>query len=929
MTRILSLLLCLLAFMPVASAQTLVVPPSPGSLTGVDHLTQSGDYTVEVKKSGDANYTTCFVYRTDNYASNMWGGEHRPQTAASFTNISFSGTSVDVRIITTSFAATSVTIRPLNYNIVPTRTGNVITFTLTTPQKISVEINNRLNPLFIFADAPDVPNTGATYYYGPGVHKIGIRKVVNSNQSVYIAGGAVVQGTFRIPSGSTNVEVRGRGIITNGNLPTLEQHTFNNDSLMKYATFTPADKFSGAPFYSQFSVNHLSFEGIIIANSAGWNFAFSDMTHQNHHNTWRNIKQVIWTGCTDGIWFDGDYNTVDDCFIFNNDDVLTTHASNNCTLTNITMWAGHQGGHLFAHYSWGSSNNISFENINMIGCDAAVELIGVDRAASSAQTIQNITFKNVRIEEHPYVSTYLTNKFIGFKSTGNITIKNWFFENITLDYKNPDEGDLNGNATGPVDGITFKNLKMGGNFITSLAQGNMSANSYASNITFSLTPEMNVKQGSTSIADNTGSYNFGSVANGSTLTKTFTIENIGAATLNLTGTPRVTVTGTGFSRIVDAATTVSAGGTTTFQIRFAPTSAGTFNGTISITNNDADENPYNFAISGTGTVISVPTNNLITNPTFDVNTTGWAVALSGGAAATIASVTQSGYSGKACKSTITNAGTSIWNVQMRQNIPLVNGKTYSISFKTSAASSRTIGLLFMKGISPYTTNYLNSNISITTNPTTYGPFTYQCNVTDNNNFFAFLLGGSTSSVYIDDVEVSEVSDNIVENPTFDTNTDNWSIAVSSGAAASISSVTQTGYSGKACKSIITNAGTSIWNVQMRQNIPLVNGKTYSISFKACAASARTIGLLFMKGISPFTTNYLNRNISITTTPTVYGPFTYQCNVTDNNNFFAFLLGGSTSSVYIDDVSIIESTTKSAIIASPVTEISGEALSSKV
>ncbi|MDA3866544.1 MAG: T9SS type A sorting domain-containing protein, partial [Salinivirgaceae bacterium] len=161
------------------------------------------------------------------------------------------------------------------------------------------------------------------------------------------------------------------------------------------------------------------------------------------------------------------------------------------------------------------------------------------------------------------------------------------------------------------------------------------------------------------------------------------------------------------------------------------------------------------------------------------------------------------------------------------------------------------------------------------------------------------------------------------------NTDNWSIYASSGAAASIASVTQTGYSGKACKATITNAGTSIWNVQMRQNIPLVNGKTYSISFKASAASARTIGLLFMKGISPYTTNYLNSNISITTTPTVYGPFTYQCNVTDNNNFFAFLLGGSTSSVYIDDVSITESTTKSAVISNAKAEVIGDAISNEV
>ncbi|MDA3867896.1 MAG: hypothetical protein PF489_14280, partial [Salinivirgaceae bacterium] len=226
-----------------ALAQTLVIPPSPGDLSSVAHLKQADDYIVEIKKSGDTEYTTCFVYKSDNYASNVWGSEHRPQKAASFTNFSFSGTSVDVRI-TTKFLAHSVTVRPLNYDIVPTKDANVFTFTLTKPQKISVEINDRLNPLFILADAPDVPNTKATYYYGPGVHKVGLHKQINSNESVYIAGGAVVEGTFLIPDKATNIEFRGRGIISNGSLPTAEQQGGKayNDSLAKYSTFTNTNR---------------------------------------------------------------------------------------------------------------------------------------------------------------------------------------------------------------------------------------------------------------------------------------------------------------------------------------------------------------------------------------------------------------------------------------------------------------------------------------------------------------------------------------------------------------------------------------------------------------------------------------------------------------------------------------------------------------
>lgn len=42
-------------------------------------------------------------------------------------------------------------------------------------------------------------------------------------------------------------------------------------------------------------------------------------------------------------------------------------------------------------------------------------------------------------------------------------------------------------------------------------------------------------------------------------------------------------------------------GTTTFQVTFDPSASGTRTATISIANDDADENPYNFSIQGTGT----------------------------------------------------------------------------------------------------------------------------------------------------------------------------------------------------------------------------------------------------------------------------------------------------------------------------------------
>lgn len=86
-------------------------------------------------------------------------------------------------------------------------------------------------------------------------------------------------------------------------------------------------------------------------------------------------------------------------------------------------------------------------------------------------------------------------------------------------------------------------------------------------------------------------------------TRTFTIQNTGAGTLTL-GANAVSVSGADaarFSVTAQPATTVAASGSTTFTVAFDPLINGAANATLSIANDDADENPYTFAITGTGT----------------------------------------------------------------------------------------------------------------------------------------------------------------------------------------------------------------------------------------------------------------------------------------------------------------------------------------
>jgi hypothetical protein len=107
-----------------------------------------------------------------------------------------------------------------------------------------------------------------------------------------------------------------------------------------------------------------------------------------------------------------------------------------------------------------------------------------------------------------------------------------------------------------------------------------------------------------STADDT---DFDSVTLGGTpIAHTFTISNSGTADLTLSGTPAVTLTtGTHFTVTQPTSTTLKADETTTFTVTFDPQSAGDFTDTVNIANNDSDENPYTFVISGTGQALPV------------------------------------------------------------------------------------------------------------------------------------------------------------------------------------------------------------------------------------------------------------------------------------------------------------------------------------
>ncbi len=128
-----------------------------------------------------------------------------------------------------------------------------------------------------------------------------------------------------------------------------------------------------------------------------------------------------------------------------------------------------------------------------------------------------------------------------------------------------------------------------------------------------LFPEINVQGNGIDIAngDNTpdpaDDTDFGSTTVGTSVIHTFTIENTGDDLLNVTS---ISLTGTGAAAFsvgdLTPPSPIAPFEYAEFPVAFDPAAAGTFNATIEIANDDPDEDPYTFAITGEATVPPPP-----------------------------------------------------------------------------------------------------------------------------------------------------------------------------------------------------------------------------------------------------------------------------------------------------------------------------------
>lgn len=408
----------------------------------------SEDYEVTVEGQKIDVYTARTL--DPPFAGKQWdfGGPY------SFTNFDMSG-NVEVRI-TAKQPLNDVVVRPESKGIKPIlEDDHTMRLALDKPQKLSIEPDGKRSPLLLFANPiegnipePDDPDI---IFFGPGLHKPE-KIVVQSNQMLYLAGGAVVKAEVLVEG--ENIQIRGRGILDGSD---WEWRTGPVGNLIAIR-----------------DSKNVEVRGVTLRGSSHWTI----VPFNSKNVTIRNVKL-----CNSRVQNDDGINPcnsqnvlITDCFIRSDDDCVALKGLNfsgensnveNIVVENSILWCDRARIFLLGHESRAEfMRNIIIRNLDIIHFTMTPFLF----EPGEDMRLENITVENVRINGEgqrelirlrPVVNQYMHNKVPGF-------IKNIYFRNVTLQGK-PGEYLVQvqgADAEHDVQDVVFENVSIMGSELT-------------------------------------------------------------------------------------------------------------------------------------------------------------------------------------------------------------------------------------------------------------------------------------------------------------------------------------------------------------------------------------------------------------------------------------------------------------------------------
>jgi hypothetical protein len=425
----------------------LVVYPIPSGVP------TNSSYSVKARTPGGA-WQTVPVYRAraKQIDANTGGG---PVFNSSVATFDFDGT-VEVAVTSAKGAIGAARIRPLSYGTQFTVDGATVSFTLTEPRNLSIEIDGDLfnnlqlhaNPIESHVPDPDDPDV---IYFGPGLHKTTDNVVkVPSGKTLYLAGGAVL--TSRVEFHEVeNARLRGRGVLYNT----------ANGVLVEYS-------------------KNIEIDGIMVLNPSS---GYSVTVGQSKQVTVRNLHSYSHGQWGDGIdVFSSEDVLIDGVWMRNSDDCIAIYAHRweyygdcrNITVRNSTLWA--DVAHPINVGTHGNTDkpetieNLVFSNIDVLDHrEPQMDYQGcIALNPGDSNLLRNVRAQDIRVEDFRWGQ--LINMRVMFNKSYNTSvgrgIDGVFIRNMTYTGTHANPSVMVGyDADHAINNVTFQNLVINGKFI--------------------------------------------------------------------------------------------------------------------------------------------------------------------------------------------------------------------------------------------------------------------------------------------------------------------------------------------------------------------------------------------------------------------------------------------------------------------------------
>ncbi|MFT7260145.1 MAG: hypothetical protein ACI9MS_002009 [Glaciecola sp.] len=247
------------------------------------------------------------------------------------------------------------------------------------------------------------------------------------------------------------------------------------------------------------------------------------------------------------------------------------------------------------------------------------------------------------------------------------------------------------------------------------------------------------------------------------------------------------------------------------------------------------------------------------------------------------------------------AAGNAYDVNQSQVIPITEGATYTMSFKAKASVARTMIAGLGQNAAPF--NAVTQTPALTTEWQTFSYDLVADGIGGETSRVLFDMGAEVGIINIDDVSVQlkavePVDEPVVElgpetltNGDFESGLDSWRADVGSVVADGTNSLFEAD----------VQAAGNAYDVNQSQIIPIIEGASYTMSFKAKASVARTMIAGLGQNAAPY--NSVTQTPALTTEWQTFSYVLVAGGIGGETSRVLFDMGAEVGIVNIDDVSV--------------------------